>query len=93
MTSTPLGRTTTSFPGGGIQKHVDQMVRQQVDLVHIEDSPVGRRENLAERLAGLLQGLLEVERADGLIFGRPERQLHKRHWPLDLAPCRPMARE
>ena len=73
--------------GGGIQKYVDQMVRQQVDLVHIEDSPVGRREQTWPKGSpAFAEGSLEVERADYPIFGRPERQLHKRHGPLDLAP-------
>src|SRR5208282_2337839 len=61
------------------------------DLVDIEDSPVGRREQTWPKGSpAFAEGPLEVERADYPIFGRPERQLHKRHGPLDLAPRRPI---
>ena len=54
------------------------MLRQEVDLVHIQKTPVYLLEQSALRLKqSLFQGRFKIDRADQPILGRVQRQLHK----------------
>jgi hypothetical protein len=61
---------------GRVQQQVDQVVVQQVDLVHVEQPAVGGGQHT--RLVGgdpLGQGPLDVQRPGQPVFGRADRQL------------------
>ena len=63
-----------------VQQQVDQMVLQQVDLVDVEEAPVGAGQQPGlERLLTLGQRPLEVERADDAVLGGAQRQIDHRH--------------
>ena len=71
--------------GRRVEQRVDEVVGQQVDLVDVEDAPVGAGEQAG--LEGLLavQRAAEVERADEPVEARAERQLdERRRSQLDL---------
>ena len=67
--------------GGGVEKHVHQMIREQIDLVDVEHSPIGARQQArAElRMTGR-QHRLHVDGTDHPILRRPQRQID--HRPL-----------
>ena len=68
--------------GGRVEQRVDEVIGQQVDLVHVEDALVRAREQARlERLLAV-QGATEVERADEAVEARAERQLDERGRPL-----------
>ena len=61
---TPRARRATTPERGGVEQHVDEVVGQQVDLVDVEDPPVGaRRAARARRPARRPSARAEVERA------------------------------
>ena len=56
------------------------MILKQVDLIHIEDIAVRRRQNAGlERLASMLDRGLHVERPDHAVLRRTDGQLHHAH--------------
>ncbi len=64
---------------GRVEEGVDQVVGEQVDLVHVEDPAVGRRQQSwleADLAPG--EGRRQVERADHALLGRAEGQLDER---------------
>ena len=72
-----LARDHVDAHGGGVQEHVDQVVLEQVHLVHVEELAVGLGQN--SRLEGpttLAQRSLQVDRTDHPILGGTEGQLH-----------------
>jgi hypothetical protein len=63
---------------GGVEEQVDQVVVQQVDLVHVEDAAVGGSEQARlEGLDPLGQRPLEVEGPDDAVLGGAHGQLHQ----------------
>ena len=62
--------------GRAVQQQIHHVVVKEVDLVHVEDSPVGRGQNARlEVTLALAYRLFYVERADHPIFGRADRQV------------------
>jgi hypothetical protein len=69
--------------GGHVEEEVDEVVLEQVDLVHVEEAAVGAGEE--PRLVDLLavaEGALEVERADQPVLGGAEREVDHGHLRL-----------
>ena len=65
--------------GGGVQHHVDQPVVQQVDLVDVEDAPVGLGEQpRLVRLDAFAQRLLNVNRSADPVLRGSQGQLDER---------------
>ncbi|MNN12233.1 hypothetical protein D3C81_1252160 [compost metagenome] len=61
--------------GGGVQQQVDQMVRQQVDLVDVEHAAVGAGQQAgAEAGAAFAEGGVQVEGADDAFLAGAQRQ-------------------
>ena len=75
----PLALDVVDAHRGGVEQEVDEVVAEQVDLVDVEDAPVGRGEQAGlERAGAGAQGALEVQAADDAVLGRPDRQVHQR---------------
>ncbi len=71
--------------GGRVQHHVDQVVGQQVDLVHVQHAAVrlgqqAGHERLGGRRAGQHPG--HVQAAGDPVVGRAQRQLHQPGGPV-----------
>ena len=67
-TFTPLADTSS--------KQIDQMILEKIDLVYVEKSAVGLREQARlERFLAARQRAFEIERADHAVLGRAERQV------------------
>ena len=66
--------------GCGVEQQIDQMVFQQIHLVHIEDATVGgsQQARLETALAGL-QGVLKVNGPHHPVFTGRQGQLDHRH--------------
>ena len=65
--------------GGGVEQGIDQVVGQEVDLVHVEDAPVGRGQQPGlepDITAG--QRRPQVERAHHPLLGRAQGELDER---------------
>ena len=63
-----------------VEKNIDDMILQQVDLIHIEDIAICRRQDARlERLAPVPNRCLHVERSDHAILRRADGQLHHAH--------------
>ena len=61
-----------------IQQQIDHVIVEQVDLVHVEQAAIGRRQHARLEVAlAVLDGRLDVQRADDPIFGRADRQVHE----------------
>ena len=68
-----------------VEQDIDDMILKQVDLIHIEDIAVRRRQNTGlERLASMLDRRLHVERPDHAVLRRTDGQLHHAHWNFFL---------
>ncbi len=68
--------------GGHVQEHVHQVIREQVDLIDVEDSAVrGRDQTGAEPLAAARQRRGQIDRPNHAILGGAQRQLHERGRP------------
>src|SRR5438094_505237 len=66
--------------GRGIEEDVDQVIVEQVDLIHVEDVAVRFRENTwLEAALAALDGRLDVDSADHTILGGVDRQLDDAH--------------
>ncbi len=62
--------------GGRVEQHVDHVVVEQVDLVDVEQAAVGGGQDAGLEVAlALLDGLLDVERADDAVFGGGDGQV------------------
>lgn len=60
--------------GGHIEQHVDQMVRQQIDLVYIKHITVRlRQQTRCKAYRAVLQRLLDIQAADQLLFAEEGR--------------------
>ena len=69
--------------GRHVEQEIHQVVLQQVDLVDVEEAAVGLgQQPRLERLDPGAERPLQVEGADHPVLGRPERQIHHRHWFL-----------
>ncbi len=77
----PLDRAPVA--GGRVQDVVDQMIGQEIDLIHVEDVPVGRAEDahLHLALARMEQGL-DVDAADQTVFRAAQREIDDHHPPV-----------
>ena len=66
--------------GGGIEEHVDDVVVEQVDLVHVEDVAIrlGQHAGL-EAARAFLEGRLEVDGPDDAVLRGVDGQLHDAH--------------
>ena len=63
--------------GGGVQQHVNQVVVEEVDLVDVQDAPVGRRNQpRLEVLFAGLDGLLNVQRPYQPVLSSSYRQVN-----------------
>ena len=63
-----------------VQQQVDEMVLQQVHLVHVQEAAVGACQQAGlERLLAIPQRLLDVERPHHAILGGAEWQVDHRH--------------
>ena len=70
--------------GRRIEQHVNQVVVEKVDFIHVEDAPVGGGDETRLKAAGAgLDGLLDVERPDEPVLGGPYRQVDDAHLPVD----------
>jgi len=63
--------------GGRVEEHVHEVVRKQVDLVHVEDAPVGAGEQAGVELGLAVERVGDREGADHALAGRPEREGHE----------------
>jgi hypothetical protein len=59
--------------GGRVQKHVHQMVVEEIHLVDVEDSPIGSGEQSRLELLRAIEGIFDRERPDDTVAGRTER--------------------
>ena len=66
--------------GGGVQQHVNEVVVEQVHLVHVEDAPVGggNQPGLEAAAAGA-DGLLDVQRTHEAVLGCAHGQVNDAH--------------
>ena len=63
-----------------VEENVHNVILEQIDLIHIEDIAVRRRQNpRLELLAPVLNRRLHIERTDHAILGRTDGQLHHAH--------------
>ena len=93
----PSRSTTFCAHGRGVQQQVHHVVVQQVDLVHVQQAAVGRRQHARLEVAlAALDGLLDVQRADHAVLGGADRQVdeagaaggHRQHFAgLDARPA------
>ncbi len=67
-----------------IEEHVDDVIVEEIHLVHVEDAPVGVAVGAPVRAAALaeLDGGLGVDGADDAILRSVDRQFHDPHPPL-----------
>ena len=69
--------------GRRIEQQVDDMVVEQVDLVDVKQPAVGGGQHARlEAALALLNGLLDVQRADDAVLGRADRQVDEPGAPL-----------
>ena len=63
--------------GGAVKEHIDDMVVQKIDLIHIEDVAVGLgQQSRLKDLFAFFDGLLHVQRADHPVFRGADRQFN-----------------
>ena len=75
----PVPLDAVDAEGGGVDEHVDEMVGQEVDLVDVEDAPVGGgQQPRPEAGAAFEEGALEVQGADDAVLGGADGQLDER---------------
>lgn len=68
---------------GRVEQQVDQVVREQVDLVDVEDAAVGGGEQPGlVRLHPVTERTLQIERAHHAVLGRADRQFDQRGRPV-----------
>jgi len=66
--------------GCGVQQHVHQMIVQQVDLVHVENAPVGGCQKPGFEFAGSgFQSVFHMQGAHQPVFGCAQRKFHHGH--------------
>ena len=73
-----------------VEQNIDDMILEQIDLIHIEDVAIRRCQDARlELLAPVPDRRLHVERSDHTILRRADGQLHHAHrnvlrckWPL-----------
>ena len=64
--------------GRRVEQQVNHVVVEQVDLIHVQQAAVGRRQHARLEVAlALLDGLLDVQRAHDAVLGGADRQVHK----------------
>ena len=63
-----------------VEQNIDNVILQQVDLIHVENIAVRRRQDTRLKLlAPVSDRRLHVERSDHAILGRADGQLHHAH--------------
>ena len=68
--------------GGGVEQHVDEVVVEQVHLIHVEQAAVGLGQQAGLKGAhAFAQGFLDVDGAAEAVFRCTEGQVHHRHLP------------
>ena len=61
-----------------VEQQVHHVVVEQVDLVHVEQAAIGRGQHARLEMAlALLDGPLDVQRADHAVLGGADRQVHE----------------
>ena len=62
----------------GVEKHIDEMVVEEVHLVDVQHTTVrSRQQPRGERVLAVAQYLLQVQRSDDAVLGGTDRQLHQ----------------
>ena len=79
----PFALDAMPAAGRGVEQDVDKMVGQQIDLIDIENTTVGRREQTRLKGTFAAQGFLQMQGAEQPIFGGAQRQLDEREGPED----------
>ncbi len=65
---------------GHVEEKVDEVIREQVHLVYVQDAPVGGREQARlESLPPLRERLLDVQGSREPVRARPDRKLDESH--------------
>jgi len=68
--------------GGGIEQQVDQMIRQQIDLIDIQHTAIGTGQQARGKLrAAFAQRRVQIQRADDALLARPQRQVRPKQQP------------
>ena len=78
-----VGHTIALHPvdarNGHVEERVDEMVGQQVDLIHVQHPAMSRRQQAGSESGGSVsQQCSQVDGAQYAILGGPQRQLHER---------------
>ena len=74
---------------GHVDQQIDEMVLKKIDLVGVEETATGARQQAGlEALDALRQRAFEIERADDAIVRRAQRQVDDRCRGQADKPCR-----
>jgi len=75
----PVAFDRVDTAGRRIEQNIDQVVVEQIDLVDIEDAAISRCEQARVELGVAGHRILDRQRADNAVAGRPKRQRDQRH--------------